>query len=189
MNRAYGNPIIRGFNPDPSICLANGAYYLVTSTFEFFPGIPVYKSTDLVNWTQIGNVITRAEDFPYAEAKIGRAVWAPTIRCYEGRFYVTAKFQDCGNFIMSAEDPAGEWSKPVFVPMAGIDPSILFDGGKAYYCTNQRDADNRESVTLAEIDPDTGELTSDARVIWHGIADDRPQHLEAPHVYHIGEWY
>ncbi len=189
MNRAYHNPVIRGFNPDPSICRVGNEYYLVTSTFEFFPGIPVYKSEDLVNWTQIGNVITRAEDFPYKDARIGRGVWAPTIRFYKGRFYVTAKFQDCGNFIMSAADPAGEWSKPVFVPMTRIDPSLLFDEGKVYYCTNQRDADNRESITLAEIDPDTGGLLTRPAVIWHGVADDRPQHLEAPHVYHIGNWY
>lgn len=185
----YRNPILRGFNPDPSICRVGRDYYLVTSTFEFFPGIPVYHSTDLVNWTQIANVIDRPAQLPFQHTPVGRGIWAPTIRFHQGRFYVTAKMMEFGNFIVSAEHPAGPWSDPVPVDMAGIDPSLLFDGGRAYYCTNMRGADNREAISLAEVDADTGHLLSDVRQIWHGVAEDRPQYLESPHIYHIGGWY
>lgn len=185
----YQNPIVRGFNPDPSICRVGNDYYLVTSSFEFFPGIPVYHSTDLVNWRQIGNCIERTEQLPFETAKAGEGIWAPTIRYHNGLFYVTSTFKGFGNFIVHSADPATGWSDPVKVNMTGIDPSILFDGDKAYYCTNQRGMDDKEAISLAEIDPYTGELLSQAQVIWHGMSDDRPQYLEAPHVYHIGNWY
>lgn len=185
----YVNPIIPGYNPDPSICRVGEDFYLVTSTFEFFPGIPVYHSRDLVNWTQIGNCIDRPGMLPFAEAPIGRGIWAPTIRYHEGRFYVTAKMMEHGNFIVSAENPSGPWSDPVLVPMEGIDPSILFDEGKAYYCTNQRGTDRREAISIAEVDVDSGALLSPIRQVWHGNSPWQPKYLEAPHVYHIGDWY
>lgn len=185
----YQNPIIRGFNPDPSICRVGKDYYLVTSSFEYFPGIPVYHSTDLVNWRQIGSCIDRDDQLPYETAAAGQGMWAPTIRYHEGMFFVTATFQGFGNFIIHSQNPAAGWSDPVKVAMSGIDPSLLFDEGKVYYCTNQRGEDDREAISLSEIDPFTGALLSPARVIWHGMSDDRPQYLEAPHVYHIGEWY
>ena len=185
----YQNPILRGFNPDPSICRVGEDYYLVTSSFEYFPGIPVYHSTDLVNWRQIGNCIEREDQLPLAQAAAGKGVWAPTIRYAEDTFFVTANFQGSGNFIVRSADPAAGWSDPVWVDMTGIDPSMLFDGGRVFYCTNQRGADDREAISLAEVDPFTGALLSPARVIWHGMSDDRPQYLEAPHVYHIGGWY
>ena len=109
----YNNPIIRGFNPDPSICRVGEDYYLVTSTFEYFPGIPIYHSRDLVNWTQIGNCVECAEWLPYEEIGPSGGMWAPTIRYHEGKFYVTATFQGFGNFIISSENPAAGWSKPV----------------------------------------------------------------------------
>ena len=102
---------------------------------------------------------------------------------------MTATFQGFGNFIIHSENPAAGWSDPVKMAMSGIDPSLLFDEGKVYYCTNRRGEDDLEAISLSEIDPFTGALLSHARVIWHGMSDDRPQYLEAPHVYHIGEWY
>lgn len=115
----YQNPIIRGFNPDPSICRVGEDYYLVTSTFEFFPGIPVYHSRDLVNWTQIGHCIDRADQLPLDQAVTARGIWAPTIRYHEGTFYVTATCFGVGNFIVSTRDPAESWSDPVYVPIDG----------------------------------------------------------------------
>lgn len=125
-------------------------------------------------------------------AKLNGGIWAPTIRYHNGKFYVTAKFQDYGNFIVSSEDPATGWSDPVLVDIGGIDPSILFEDGKAYYCTNHRIGENHEAISLVEINPDTGESLSEIREIWTGQAHDRkpqPQYLESPHVYHIGDWY
>ena len=106
----YKNPIIKGFHPDPSICRVGEDYYLVTSSFEYFPGIPVFHSKDLVNWTQIGNCAARAEEFPLEQVKDSGGIWAPTIRWNQGTFYVTATLEQYGNFIVSAQDPAGEWS-------------------------------------------------------------------------------
>ena len=115
----YKNPIIKGFHPDPSICRVGEDYYLVTSSFEYFPGIPVFHSKDLVNWTQIGNCAARAEEFPLEQVKDSGGIWAPTIRWNQGTFYVTATLEQYGNFIVSAQDPAGEWSSPVWVPVGG----------------------------------------------------------------------
>lgn len=182
----YNNPIIKGFHPDPSICRVGEDYYLVTSSFEYFPGIPIFHSTDLVNWKQIGNCVQRAEEFPLDEVKDSGGVWAPTIRYNDGRFYVTATLEKYGNFIVSAQDPAGEWSSPVWVKVGGIDPSLLFDGGKVYYCTNYSLHPGREEITVEEIDINTGELLGKPEAIWAGIGGG---FMEAPHIYHIGDWY
>ena len=144
----YHNPVLKGFHPDPSICRSGSDYYLVTSSFEYFPGIPVYHSSDLVNWTQIGNCVQDADAFPMADVKDSGGIWAPTIRCENGMFYVTATLSGYGNFIVSSPDPAGPWSKPVWVPVGGIDPSLYFEDGKAYYCTNASLHPGREEITL-----------------------------------------
>ncbi|MCM1047232.1 MAG: glycoside hydrolase family 43 protein [Clostridiales bacterium] len=185
----YMNPIIKGFSPDPSICRVGNDYYLVTSTFEYFPAIPIYHSTDLVNWMQIGNCIERPQQLPFDIAEAGQGVWAPTIRYFNGKFYVTASFMGFGNFIISSENPASDWSEPVKVNINGIDPSILFDNGNAYYCTNARGKDDREAISAVQINVDTGEMLGNIRQIWNGGSNDQPQYLEAPHIYHIGEWY
>lgn len=182
----YQNPVISGFNPDPSICRVGEDYYLVTSSFEYFPGLPIYHSRDLVNWKQINNCIQRPEEFPLSHVKDSGGVWAPTIRFYGGRFYVTATLEQYGNFIVSAREPAGEWSAPVWVPVGGIDPSLFFEEGKAYYCTNYSLHPGREEITLEEIEIQTGELLTEPEAIWSGIGGG---FLEAPHIYHIGEWY
>lgn len=182
----YENPIIRGFNPDPSICRVGEDYYLVTSSFEYFPGIPIYHSRDLVNWKQIGNCLQRSEEFPLHHVKDSGGIWAPTIRYHEGVFYVTATLEQYGNFIVSSDNPAGNWSSPVWIPVGGIDPSLLFDEGKVYYCTNHREHSEKEEITLEEINVETGELLTQPKAIWSGIGGG---FLEAPHVYHIGEWY
>ena len=98
----YLNPVIRGFNPDPSVCRAGNDYYLVTSTFEYFPGIPIYRSADLVNWEHIANAVTRPSQLPMSEAEASGGIWAPTIRYNDGIFYITATFSGRGNFIISA---------------------------------------------------------------------------------------
>lgn len=168
----YQNPVIRGFYPDPSICRVGEDYYLVTSSFEYFPGIPVFHSRDLVNWKQIGNCVQDAEAFPLLEAKDSGGVWAPTIRYEEGLFYVTATLSMYGNFIVTASDPAGKWSTPVWVEAGGIDPSIYFENGHAYYCTNQSLHPGQEEITLEEIDVRTGKCIGEARTIWSGIGAD-----------------
>lgn len=182
----YENPILRGFHPDPSICRVGSDYYLVVSSFEYFPGIPVYHSGDLVNWNHIGNCLQRAEEFPLLPVGDSGGVWAPTIRWHDGLFYVTATLEGYGNFIVTAEDPAGVWSAPVWLPeIGGIDPSLYFEDGHAYYCTNDR-LDGTEMISMQEIDPATGRIIGERRALWSGTD---AHFLEAPHVYRIGEWY
>lgn len=183
----YDNPILRGFHPDPSVCRVGDDYYLVVSSFEYFPGIPLYHSRDLVNWTQIGNCLQRAEEFPLLPVGDSGGVWAPTIRHHVGRFYVTATLEGYGNFIVTAEDPAGTWSSPVWLKeVGGIDPSLFFEDGHAWYCTNDRLDPRQEAIILEEVDVTTGRIIGQRYTLWSGMG---AHFLEAPHIYHIGDWY
>lgn len=187
----YQNPVIRGFNPDPSICRVGKDYYLVTSSFEYFPAIPIFHSTDLVNWEQIGNCIGFNNIFDLTGAKESGGVWAPAIRYDNGIFYVTAAMEQLhgnkfGIFIIHTDDIYGTWSDPVWVEIGGIDPSLYFEDHKAYYCTNDNQGEDQESIKLGVVNPVTGENLENFRTIWHGTGGGW---LEAPHIYHIGEWY
>ena len=182
----YQNPILRGFHPDPSICRVGEDYYLAVSSFEYFPGIPIYHSRDLVNWTHIANSLQRADEFPLLPVGDSGGVWAPTIRYDGGLFYVTAALEGYGNFIVTASDPAGEWSAPVWLPeVGGIDPSLYFENGHAYYCTNDR-LNGEETISIQEVDVHTGRIIGNRHALWGGIG---AHFLEAPHVYHIRDWY
>ncbi|RYF80410.1 MAG: glycoside hydrolase family 43 protein, partial [Chitinophagaceae bacterium] len=124
----YTNPILSGFYPDPSICRVGDDYYLVNSTFSYFPGIPVFLSKDLVNWKLIGHVITREEQMDFTGKGVSRSLFAPTIRFHDGLFYLTCTMIDGGgNFVVTAKNPAGPWSNPTWLPIDGIDPSLYFD--------------------------------------------------------------
>lgn len=183
----YRNPVLRGFHPDPSVCRVGDDFYLVVSSFEYFPGIPIYHSRDLVNWTQIGNCLQRAEEFPLINVGDSGGVWAPTIRWHNGLFYVTATLEGYGNFIVTAEDPAGAWSSPVWLKeVGGIDPSLFFEDGHAWYCTNDRLDPDQEAITLEEVDVQTGRIIGQRYTLWSGMG---AHFLEAPHIYHIGGWY
>src|SRR3974377_1325967 len=132
MPRTFRNPILPGFYPDPSICRVGDDYYLVTSTFEYFPGLPIFHSRDLIHWRQIGHVLDRPSQLPLDGVRPSGGLYAPTIRYSPGVFFVintlmhgTAK---SGNFIVTATDPAGPWSEPNWLDNApGIDPSLFFD--------------------------------------------------------------
>ncbi|MCH5210786.1 MAG: glycoside hydrolase family 43 protein [Oscillospiraceae bacterium] len=186
----YCNPVIRGFNPDPSVCRVGNDYYLVTSTFEYYPGIPIYHSTDLINWEHISNAVTRPSQLPLVEAEASGGIWAPTIRFNDGMFYITATFSSRGNFIISASDPRGEWSDAIWTDMDGIDPSIIFDNGKMYYCANDCGSRSKlyktEGISLAEMNPETGKVIGEIKRIWDGTGEGW---LESPHIYHIDDWY
>lgn len=185
----YENPVIRGFHPDPSVCRVGEDYYLVTSSFEYFPAIPVFHSADLVNWTHVANAVSRASQLPLTEADASGGVWAPAIRSGGERFYIVATFSSRGNFLLSADDPRGEWSDVVWLDMDGIDPSLFFEGGRMYCCANDcgsRETDGAEGISLAEIDPATGKTRGKVRRIWTGTGGGW---LEAPHIYRIGGRY
>ncbi len=181
----YTNPIISGMNPDPSICRVGRDFYLVTSTFEYFPGLPVYHSTDLVHWEQIGHVLTRESQLklPLGNPN-GIGIYAPTLRYYEGKFYcvvtnVGGKPGD--NFFVTTEDICGEWSEPVYLDFEGIDPSLFFDeDGRCYYTGTDT------GVYICEIDKVTGKRLGEKQYAWNGTGANNP---EGPHLYKINGWY
>ncbi len=183
----YHNPIIPGFYPDPSICRANGMYYLVCSSFQFFPGVPLFESSDLINWKQIGHVLTRDSQLPLAKADSAGGIYAPTIRYHDGRFYmITTNVSDGGNFFVWTDDIRGEWSEPVYIQQDGIDPSLFFENGKAYFMSNGTDDQGVHGVVQCEIDLQTGEKLSPAVCIWQGTGG---RFLESPHMYKIQDFY
>lgn len=183
----YTNPIIPGFYPDPSICKAEGKYYMVCSSFQYFPGVPLFESGDLLNWTQIGHVLTRESQLPLRGAGHDGGIYAPTIRYHEGRFYmVTTNVSGPGNFYVWTDDIHGEWSEPVRVQQGGIDPSLYFEDGKTYFMSNGDDDRGISGVTQCEIDIATGEKRSPSVCIWQGTGG---RYLESPHLYKIGGQY
>jgi xylan 1,4-beta-xylosidase len=179
----YTNPIIPGFYPDPSLCRVGYDFYLVTSSFEYFPGIPIFHSRDLVHWRQIGYGLTRPEQMPVHDGRSSGGIFAPTIRFNDGKFYIiTTNVNGGGNFIISASDPAGEWSDPLWLEQGGIDPSLFFDDdGRVYFSGT-----NGGRIVQREIDPETGQFLSPEVGVWDGTGGQYP---EAPHLYKIGGLY
>jgi hypothetical protein len=147
----FPNPLIPGFSPDPSVVLVDGVYYLVTSTFEYLPGIPVYRSTDLVTWTHIGNVATRPEQAGVDGVATGGGVWAPTIRYQDGVFYVIViiAMSPRGCVVFTATDPAGPWSDGITIDgVVGIDPGPrTFPGGPVRGAPGQSGAQRARHVS------------------------------------------
>jgi len=176
----YTNPILPGFHPDPSICRVGEDYYLITSMFEYFPGLPIYHSKDLQHWEPIGHAIDRSEQLTLSNfLPNGFGLYAPTIRHHNGRFYivctnVTDKSVDNGNFIIWTDDIYGDWSDPIWIDQPGIDPSLFFDDdGKVYY------QGTHQTIYACEIDVETGK-TGPRVDIWEGIGAADP---EGPHIY------
>ncbi|HWP68549.1 MAG TPA: family 43 glycosylhydrolase, partial [Rectinemataceae bacterium] len=130
----YRNPVLPGFHPDPSVCRSGDSFYFVTSSFHYFPGIPIWKSSDLVDWKLIGHGISRPEQIDLSGTAASRGLFAPTIRASHGRFYITCTEVDrLGNFILSAPKPEGPWSEPLRLEVPGIDPSLFFDDDGTVY--------------------------------------------------------
>lgn len=183
----YTNPIVKGFYPDPSVCCANGKYYLVCSSFQYFPGVPLFESDDLVNWKQIGYVLTRKNQVMLEKINSSGGVFAPTIRYNDGRFYmVTTNDTTHQNFYVYTDDIYGEWSDPIYVDQGGIDPSLLFDDGHVYFVSNGCDDYGMGGVVQCEIDIETGKKLSHSKCIWQGSGG---RYLESPHVYKINGGY
>jgi alpha-N-arabinofuranosidase len=187
----FENPVIRGFYPDPSVCRVGERFYLVTSSFHYFPGVPLFESSDLVNWKQIGHCLTRESQLPLEGCHTSGGIFAPTIRHNslngKGRFYMTTTNVTAGgNFYVFTDDIYGEWSEPIWVEQEGIDPSLYFEGEKAYFMSNGHDSQGKPAILQSEIDIETGKLLSETRALWGGTGG---RYLESPHLYKIGEWY
>jgi xylan 1,4-beta-xylosidase len=185
--RSYQNPILPGFYPDPSVCRVGDDFYLVTSSFEYFPGIPIFHSRDLVHYRQIGHVLTRRSQLSLTNAGSSRGLFAPTIRHHRGRFYVVCTHVDAGdNFLVTAQRPEGPWSEPIFIDV-GFDPSLFFDGDAVYYTRNAKSSDpDRPVILQAPIDLKTGKLERKPKQIFAGTGGIWP---EGSHLYRYGDWY
>lgn len=180
----YQNPILRGMYPDPSVCYKDGVYYLVNSTFEYFPGVPVFASTDLVNWKQIGNCLTRKSQLDLSNTDCSGGVFAPVIRYHDGKFYMitTCACRDSfKNFFVTAEDPAGEWSDPVFLDFKGIDPCFYWEDGHTYV-----QYAGRGEIFQIEIEEKTGTILKGPILLTTGCGG---RDAEGPHMWKEDGYY
>jgi alpha-N-arabinofuranosidase len=180
----YNNPILPGFYPDPTICRQGEDYYLAASSFEYFPGVPLFHSKDLVNWRQIGHVLTRESQLSLADLHGPHGVFAPTLRYHAGRFYlIVTDVRGRGHFFVYADDPHGEWSDPVAIEGDGFDPDLFFDDdGKVYVSYHPESG----GIRLYELDLSSGLRIGEETTIWSGYEDKL---CEAPHMYKINGMY
>jgi xylan 1,4-beta-xylosidase len=182
------NPILPGFYPDPSVCRHGDTFFMVHSTFGFFPGLPLFTSKDLMTWTQAGHVLDRGSQLPLAGAAASNGgLYAPTIRCHEGRFYViVTNISHGGNFLVWTDDPFGDWSDPVWLKdgaETGIDPSLFFEGGDVWLCGTG--TFHRQGIQAAKIDLATGRVLGEPIELWQGTGGRYP---EGPHIFRRGDW-
>jgi len=187
------NPLIAGFNPDPSILRVGEDYYLVTSTFEYLPGLPIYHSRNLTDWTLVNHVVTRQGQLQLDGVFTGGSAWAPTIRFHDGVYYVVVTDAGGrGTLIFTATDPLGQWSDGLLTDVEGIDPDIAWDEeGNCYFTfsgliLSGDHIGTHLGIQQAKIDVTTGKMLEAPRSIWSGTGLMFP---EAPHLYHIGDWW
>ncbi|WP_341936424.1 glycoside hydrolase family 43 protein [Marinimicrobium sp. C2-29] len=194
----FRNPIISGYAPDPTVTRVGDDYYVVTSSFTHFPGLPIYHSKDLVNWTQIGNAIDRPDQFNFRDLEVSRGIFAPDISFHEGTYYLASTCVDCGgNFVMTADSPTGPWSDPHWLGFEGIDPSIHWDdSGKAYILNNG--APNEEpryeghrAIWIQEFDWQNLSMTGERKQLINGGVDisEEPVWIEGPHIIQRNGYY
>lgn len=196
----YLNPILAGFCPDPSVCRKGDTYYLVNSSFSFFPGVPIYTSKDLVNWTPLGHVLDRKSQLPLDGQNVSGGIFAPDIKYNEKNktFYMITTNVGAGNFFVKTEDPAKGWSEPIYLPkVGGIDPSFFFDkDGRGYIVNNDEPAgghsyEGERSIKLHYFDVKGDSVVGDEiEIVRSGThVQKNPIWIEGPHLYRIGKYY
>lgn len=197
------NPILAGWYSDPSICSnGQGDYFLVTSTFTYFPGVPIFHSRDLLNWEQIGNVLDRPEQLPHLDGqRISGGIYAPDIQYNPANktYYMITTDVEGGNFYVKTQDPWGDWSDPIYVPVVqGIDPSFFFDdNGKAYIVSNDNAPDNKpeyeghRTIRCVEFDVANDCTVGERKIIVNkgSRPEKNPYWIEGPHIYKIDGTY
>lgn len=182
MAQGYKNPVLPGFYPDPSVCRVGDDYYMVNSSFQYFPGVPIHHSKDLINWKSIGHCLSRPSQIKLEKIGFWGGIYAPSIRHHEDLFYmVTTNVSDKGNFYVYTSDPSGEWSDPVWIDQGGIDPDLFFDDdGRCYFISAN------SGMWICEIDIKTGRRLSESKNMWQGTGG---RHAEAPHIYKKDGYY
>jgi len=199
-SKQYFNPILAGFYPDPSVCRKDDVYYLVNSSFTFYPGVPIFTSKDLVNWKQMGYVLNRPAQLPLGHQDVSGGIYAPAISYNKKNqtFYMITTNTYMGNFFVKTKDPAKGWSDPIKLPdVGGIDPSFFFDdNGKGYIVNNDEpvgghDYEGQRSIMLHYFDV-AGDCTVGKQVeICRGGTnkDKHPIWIEGPHLFKNGKFY
>lgn len=190
------NPIMSGFYPDPSICAVGEDYYLINSTFSYFPGLPIMHSKDLVHWEQIGNAMDRISQLPLEKAGHSQGLFAPTMRYYDGTYYVICtNVSHGGNYIVTATSPEGPWSEPYYLEGAqGIDPSLFFDDdGTCYYIGTRPNQEGCKYngdwyIWIQELDLKEMKLIGEPKDVWNG-AMKNVVWPEGPHLYKKNGYY
>jgi alpha-N-arabinofuranosidase len=199
-NNQYLNPILSGFYPDPSICRKGDTYYLVNSSFSFFPGIPTFVSKDLVNWTQIGSVLDRKSQLPLEHQGVSRGIFAPAITYNEKNktFYMITTNVGAGNFFVKTKDPAKGWSEPIYLRQVnGIDPSFFFDKDGKGYIVNNAEPDGGHSyegeraIHIHQFDVKGDSIFgSEKEILRSGThVQKNPIWIEGPHLFRVGNYY
>lgn len=200
MINTFHNPVIPGCYADPSICRVGEDYYLVTSSFEYFPGVPIFHSKDLVNWRQLGHVLDRPSQLDLDGTPCSKGIYAATIRYHEGVFFVITTFVESitgarKNFYVTALNPEGPWSEPVWLEDApGIDPSLFFDDdGRCYFMANRRPPEGQQypkhmEIWIQELDVEKGQLVGPKFSLWDG-ALKFIHAQEGPHMYKLNGYY
>lgn len=198
---AYFNPILPGWNSDPSICAVGDDYFMVTSSFSYYPGVPIFHSKDLLNWKQIGFVLNRPSQLPLLNQHVSGGIFAPAISYnpHNKTYYMITTNVGWGNFFVKTKDPFGEWSEPIRLPdVQGIDPSFFFDeDGKAYIVNNDApegtpEYDGHRAIRIQEFDVATDKTVGPRKVLVDkGIRpEEKPIWIEGPHIYKIkGKYY
>lgn len=194
------NPVIAGFAPDPSICRKGDTYYLVNSSFSFFPGVPIYKSKDLVNWQSIGHVLDRESQLPLGKQRVSGGIFAPAITYNEKNktFYMITTNVGAGNFFVKSKDPEKGWSDPIYLrKVGGIDPSFFFDkDGKGYIVNNDEpigghDYEGQRSIMCHRFSVEGDSVIGDQVEILRGgtHVQEQPIWIEGPHLFRVGKYY
>lgn len=190
------NPIIRGCSPDPSVCRKGEYYYLCNSSFFLFPGLSIYRSRDLCNWEQIGNAIARPSQLDFTDSRFCGGTFAPTFRYHNGKFYIINAFHcaNGGGYYITDDDPAGEWSDPIFCLTGHGDPEFFFDDdGKVYHIAVRGDSTGKlhyadNEVFGREFNLETNEYTGEPFTVWNG-ALQKSMNPEGPHMYKKDGYY
>lgn len=195
----FRNPILAGYYPDPSVTRVGDKYYLVNSTFAHTPSIPIHESTDLVNWKLIGHALDQRKPVSFDGLDISRGVFAPSIHHHKGLFYVINTLVDAGgNFFVTAKDPRGPWSEPVWLKeIDGIDPSFFFDDNGKVYILNNGGPEGKplyqghRAIWIQEFDLKAQKPVGPRKVIVNGGVDiaKKPIWIEGPHIYRVKDWY
>ena len=187
----YRNPIVRGFYPDPSIVRVGDDYYMVNSSFQYFPAIPIHHSKDLVHWELIGHVITENDYLPLNETSDSHGIWAPDISYFNGEFYVFATMRlndppenNTGKLrqtlFMKSKNPEGPYSKPVVLDIDCIDPSHFVDDDGTHYCVTA------PGITITKLTDDCEAIAEPTTLVWPGTG---LRCAEGPHILKKDGWY